>query len=858
MLLREWNHAMTMNDPSKKTVCGAKFSADHLPGATGRSSVCLSRRISAGRTSDLPQSDIPSVVFRLVLVLLLATGICGCTTGLLNMPKSGMFSGMSGKDGSAAGKKKDRKKDKSDDDDEDNDFGDKIETPLLKDYISVQGNNAVVLRGVGLVTRLNGTGDDPPPSALYSALKQEMSRRGILDQRKILSSKDTALVVVTAYLPAMVRKDQRFDVTVAVPPNSDAKSLKGGWLLETRLFEEQNVEGRGSLKGHEYAIASGAILTQLGIEKDPTTISAELRRGSIPGGAISKTERDLSILLKNDKRGFRNAKRIATAVSERFNHYNRFGQRIPLAEAKTDGMMTLKVHPSYRNNFPRYQQVIRSIAFNEGEVARRVRMESLEKEILKPSGAQNAALQLEAIGTPGIPFLKRALESSDFEVQFHAAQALAYLGDASGVDVLRNAVETQPALRVYALAAMSVVDDPEAILTLRELMSADQLETRYGALRALQELDPNDPSLHCVEFEHQFKLYLIESTGEPMSHVTRRRTAEVVLFGATQQLRLPAILNAGRYIRVIGESGSREVVITKYSLSSGEPVRRTTSNKLGEILAACGELGATYPDIVQLMIEAEQQHNIEGQLGIDRLPQAGRMLVRRDFVADGTAEDEKDVDDSEVKDSDKDDEKSGKDSKDAKDKDSEEDEDDDAEGKRIGNPSLIPNMFDKLDEQEIRQQESDEKLNALRFEDVSDADPEQAVDGAEADSESPVPSATPEGHDKSAAAENGNGLETAQETESESSAAADGGEIKSSDSTNDTEAASEPDSSKQSIEDSGTADNDDLADDTDAMSDTDAQKDTDAEDDAFESERPGLGQRFRNLFRRGSDDEDGE
>ncbi|MFN9968891.1 MAG: flagellar basal body P-ring protein FlgI, partial [Phycisphaerae bacterium] len=140
-----------------------------------------------------------------------------------------------------------KKKDKKEDE-EDNDFGNKTDTPLLKEYVSIQGNNTVVLRAVGLVVGLDGTGDDPPPSALYTALRHEMSRRGVeaKDQKKLLQSKDTCLVVVTAYLPAMVRKGQKFDVTVAVPPNSDARSLKGGWLLETRLFEEQNVEGRGS------------------------------------------------------------------------------------------------------------------------------------------------------------------------------------------------------------------------------------------------------------------------------------------------------------------------------------------------------------------------------------------------------------------------------------------------------------------------------------------------------------------------------------------------------------------------------------------------------------------------------------
>lgn len=606
------------------------------------------------------------------IILLLA--VTGCASGLMSLPERGLLSGFPDLKKKSSDEVKKAK--------DDNEFVTRAETPLLSEYISVQGNHMVVLRGVGLVTGLDGTGDDPAPSALRSALQNEMNRRGIKNPGQVLASKNTALVVVTAYLPAMVREGQRFDVRVAVPPSSNASSLKGGWLLETRMFEEQNVEGR-SLKGHEYAVAGGAILTELGVKRDTGAISAALRRGTIPGGALSKTDRNLSIVLRSDKRGYRNSKRIATAVAERFHDYNRYGQRIALAEAKTDTLIELKMHKTYRNNFPRYQQVIRSIAFNETDVARRLRMEALEESILDPATALKSSMQMEAIGESAIPFLLRAMNSSDFEVQFHAAQALAYLGNAAGVAVLKQAVQEQPALRVYSLAALSVIDDAEAVMALRDLMNSDRLETRYGAFKALLELDPRDPSLRRATFDNQFTVYLIDSTGEAMSHVTRRRNTEIVLFGADQPLRLPAILNAGRNIRVTADGTEQTVQVTKYSLELPEPARTTVPNRLGDIIRACGEYGASYPDIVQMMIEAEQQHNLIGEFGIDRMPQAGRMYFR-DEDGDGQGDDER----------------------------------------RIGSPAMIPNLFDKLDEDELREleHESDEQLENLSFEDVSDSD----------------------------------------------------------------------------------------------------------------------------------------
>lgn len=789
-------------------------------------------------------SPYVSLCLRWLICLLVLTGFCGCASGLLKMPGSAMFGKFPD-----LKKKKDKKEDE-----EDNDFGNKTDTPLLKEYVSIQGNNTVVLRAVGLVVGLDGTGDDPPPSALYTALRHEMSRRGVepRDQKKLLQSKDTCLVVVTAYLPAMVRKGQKFDVTVAVPPNSDARSLKGGWLLETRLFEEQNVEGRGSMKGREYGVAYGAVLTAPGVEKDPTRISGELRRGTIPGGAISGTERDLSIFLMNNKRGFRNAKRVSEVISERFNHYDRFGQRVPLATAKTDAMLTLKVHPSYRNNFPRYQQVIRNIAFKEDEIPRRLRMEKLETEITEPENSQSAALQLEAIGTSGIPFLRRALESSDVEVRFHAAQALAYLGDASGVAVLKEATEKKPALRAYALAALSVVDDVEAVMAIRELMSADQLETRYGALRAMQELAPNDPSLRRIEFEKRFDLYLIDSAGQPMSHVTRRRTAEVVLFNAAQKLRLPAILNAGRFIRVIGESGDNHVVISKYSVGKDEPEQRTVSASLAEIIAACGDLGANYPDIVQMMIEAEQQHNLEGQFGIDRMPQAGRVLVRNDFIAESTTRRDGEGDSASEKPD------SSADSPSADGTADDESSDDESgspkashrpKEKRIGTPAMIPNLFDRLDEEEIRRQESDEKLNALRFEDVTDGDEtdaESALDDRKStskptseqkktDAESGTKSAAGDTSDSESPPEASAESSVDQETLSESGEA--GSEASNS--------QADDESSNEESADSENASRDESSADT-------SEESADTGDDSKDSGRS-FGDRIRSFFGRSSE-----
>ncbi|MCA9056988.1 MAG: flagellar basal body P-ring protein FlgI, partial [Planctomycetaceae bacterium] len=467
-----------------------------LPGESDRHRARIPRHRRAARPTVRASRPAANRLRRRFVALLLMTccaGLAGCASSLLSMPPS-MFDGLSGK---LPLLNKDRDKDK----DDDNDFDTRFDTPLLNDYISVGGNSYITLRGIGLVVGLKGTGGDPSPSVQRTELMQEMQRLKVENPGQILKSPDTALVLVVAHLPSMVREGDRFDVRVVLPPNSNARSLKGGWLMPTRMFEETTVPGRGTLQGREYANAGGAILTGLGVNDDPTRRNAELMQGSIPGGAVSKTDRDLSIILRSSVRDSRNTSRIADAVSQRFNGYDRYNQRrIRFAEPKTDEFINLKVHPSYRNNFPRYQAVIRSIAFNETDVARRMRMEQLAEDIFVPEKAMISALRLEAIGPEAAAFLRDALESPDLEVRFHAAQALAYLDDGACVPVLADCARNEPSLRVYALAALSVVDDVHAQMELRDLLNAEELETRYGAFVALKELDPGDPTLQHRDF----------------------------------------------------------------------------------------------------------------------------------------------------------------------------------------------------------------------------------------------------------------------------------------------------------------------------------------------------------------------
>jgi len=122
----------------------------------------------------------------------------------------------------------------------------------IKDIAQIHGVRGNQLIGYGLVTGLNGTGDNMKKSLFtLQAVYNMMSRNGItIDPGEMDSIKinNVAAVMVTANLPPFASSGSRIDIQVS--SIGDASSLAGGTLLMTPL---KGVDGK------VYAIAQGPL-----------------------------------------------------------------------------------------------------------------------------------------------------------------------------------------------------------------------------------------------------------------------------------------------------------------------------------------------------------------------------------------------------------------------------------------------------------------------------------------------------------------------------------------------------------------------------------------------------------------------
>ena len=461
---------------------------------------------------------------------------------------------------------------------------------LVGDYAAPWGTHPLRIERAALVTGLPGTGSDPPPGTQRALLMADMQARGVAEPNKLLASPTTALVWVHGYLPPGIRKGDRFDVMVEVPADNDTTSLSGGWLMPTRLAE-MAILGQRVRDGHVLGDAEGPLLV------DPvsggTLDSKSKIRARVPGGGVSRTTRQIGLIIAPEHRSIALSKRVGDTINRRFHAVIK-GTKRGVATPKTERFLDLDIAPAYEHNLPRYIRVIRAIAVVEPPAGRHARMELLSRQLADPVTAPSAALKLEAIGRDALPVLKQGLESSDAEVRFAAAEALAYLGESTAATHLAEAALHLRSARPAALAALQVLDDANGIDALQSLLTSPSAETRYGAFRALWKIDPTAPLIR----------------GDRLGD-------EIVLFGTEHAIDSGLRAEAGSSIVVVVEGG--KATINRFVAGEPDQIIEVDA-RVDPVARGIVQVGGTYPDVVQFLQQASAARCLSSRLAFDAVP----------------------------------------------------------------------------------------------------------------------------------------------------------------------------------------------------------------------------------------------
>jgi flagellar P-ring protein FlgI len=174
------------------------------------------------------------------------------------------------------------------------------------DLTRMKGEGELVLRGLGLVTGLQGTGDTGKELMLARPLASLLANEGNAPATlaELATTKAVAVVMVTAVVRTGTKTDDQIDVTVTTI--GSAKSLAGGELFLTPL------RGPTNMNAVVWAIAAGKIE----LESPDTPTRARVTRGArmnadVAAPAITDS---FDLILDEAFKGFQAASHIAEAI----------------------------------------------------------------------------------------------------------------------------------------------------------------------------------------------------------------------------------------------------------------------------------------------------------------------------------------------------------------------------------------------------------------------------------------------------------------------------------------------------------------------------------------------------------------
>ena len=232
--------------------------------------------------------------------------------------------------------------------------------------VEVFSPEAIAVEGYGLVGGLGGTGSAECPSHIRAYLRQYILRQlheYKVDTEKLISSHNTAVVLLYGIMPTAVSKGQYFDVKVIAHADTQTTSLEGGQLYKAEL----RIAGGLGISTKTLATAKGTVFID--------TISpsgADKKTGYIlAGGRVLDEYKVRLALLQPD---YRAASLIRNKLNERFGEGT--------AKAFSPSQIELKVPYKYEEQKQRFISIVNATYLAEMPEITNKRIETFARKLV--------------------------------------------------------------------------------------------------------------------------------------------------------------------------------------------------------------------------------------------------------------------------------------------------------------------------------------------------------------------------------------------------------------------------------------------------------------------------------------------
>jgi flagellar P-ring protein FlgI len=347
-------------------------------------------------------------------------------------------------------------------------FPDSARADKVRDLVDIVGARENQLVGYGVVTGLNGTGDDVSAPFATQSLRALLRRLGVQVDARQIRLKNVAAVIVTANIPAFARNGSKLDIVVSSMGN--AKSLRGGVLVQTPLRgadRKTYAVGQGPLVLGGFSAGGGSGSS---VQENITTTAR------IPNGAL--IEREIKTVFATDGKvqlalrapNFDTAQRIVEGLNKAMGE----GTARPL----DGGSIEIKAPSELKNKPVELISKLGEVDVEPGSLARVVLNERTGTIV----AGGDVRLSPVAIAQGGITIsVKESKEVSQPGILSRGTTATVQKTD------IETAEQKPPAL-TYVNGAASLAEVAQALSTFgvtpRELGSILQALKAAGALRA--------------------------------------------------------------------------------------------------------------------------------------------------------------------------------------------------------------------------------------------------------------------------------------------------------------------------------------------------------------------------------------
>ncbi len=503
----------------------------------------------------------------------------------------------------------------------------------------------IPLEGYGLVGGLNGTGSSECPPQIRAYLTRYILAQlhnQKVDIEKLISSPDTAVVLIEGIMPSIPSRSQFFDVQVTALPGTRTTSLEGGWLYSTELKQAGTfgittkviADAAGPVFIDKISASSRAAADFPATARAFAEASTDKRAGYIlAGGRILD---DFNIILIVRKPDYRSTSNIRNRLNELFGG--------DTAKAVSPSQIEVTVPAEYRERKERFVSLIKATYLIQTPQATEERVKTFIRRLAVFQDKDESEIALEAIGNESIGKLAVLLNSADEQVRLRAARCMLNLGSGAGLDVLRQiAFSKGSACRLEALEAITAgASRGDAVVVARRLLRDEDFDIILAAYEQLRKLEDIAVSQEFIGRSFYLEQIAQTQTRHRAVFVSRSGQPRIVIFGSPIRCRDNVFVQSSDGSIIINApAGQKDVtLLRKHPRRPGVIARMKSSFELGDIIRTlCEEpakkseeassgLGVPYDEMIALLKQMCDRGAIKADFRAGPLPKIATAIKK--------------------------------------------------------------------------------------------------------------------------------------------------------------------------------------------------------------------------------------